>query len=122
MRVLSTTLCCAALATTAAFVAPGDDLFPTDSRLDVHEGLVTDTVDHHKGTGERAVYWCLADEYRQVAQATGAERISQAAGRAADAYEQAAPPESAYAEMGWRSGDQITVTFGDGETCTTVVR
>ena len=83
---------------------------------------MTDTADHPRGTAERAVYWCLADEYRQVARVTGAERISHAAGRVADAYEQAAPPESAYAEMGWRSGNQITVTFGDGETCTTVVR
>ena len=120
MRALLTALCGAALAATAAFTAPGADVparVPPDAcRPPLDDSAAAPT------TAERAACWCLADEYRRVAEAAGAERISHAAARAADAYERAAPPESSWVGAGWRSGDRIAVALGDGATCTTVVR
>ena len=70
----------------------------------------------------RAAYWCLADRYRQVAEFASDERISENARRAAAGYERAAPTREQVAALGWRSGQAVTVTYGDDQTCETTVR
>lgn len=85
-------------------------------------GLFADRVGRPSTAEGRAAYWCLADAYRRVVGVVESESIARATHRAATAYERAAPPPSAFGGAGWREGDQITVTYGDGETCTTRVR
>ena len=70
----------------------------------------------------RAAYWCLADEYRRVAEATDDERIAHAARTAASRYDAAAPTAGQAEAAGWRAGQTVTVEVADGETCTTAVR
>lgn len=72
---------------------------------------------------ERAEYWCLADEYRSVAERASDPRVAAAARRAAEQYERAGPAPDEYDQVtDWRRGQRITVSLKGGRTCTTTVR
>ena len=70
----------------------------------------------------RAEYWCLADRYRHVAEFASDEQIVENARRAAAGDERAAPTREQVAALGWRSGQTVTVAYGDDQTCETTVR
>ena len=85
-------------------------------------GLVANEVGRPSEPEGRAAHWCLADQYRQVAEFASDERIAESARRAAAGYERAAPTREQVAALGWRSGQTVTVAYGDDQTCETTVR
>ncbi len=70
----------------------------------------------------RAAFWCQADLYRSIAEATSDERIARRAEGAAARYERAAPTPQQRDMAGWRPGERIVVGLDGGATCTTTVR
>ncbi|OZC02363.1 hypothetical protein BSZ36_04850 [Rubricoccus marinus] len=80
-----------------------------------------ESVGSPRGVRARAVYWCLADDFREIA-AIGDSRVTSLARRAAEQYARSAPGREAYIfETDWKPGDTIRVTSGE-VSCTTRVR
>lgn len=71
----------------------------------------------------RFAYWCLADEYRRVAVVAGDAHTAQRARAAADRYDRLGPGDALRDALGaLKPGETVTAPFGEGRTCTTVVR
>ena len=84
-------------------------------------GLIADAVGRPSSLTGRFAYWCLADEYRNVAAVTSGS-IAQAARRAAAQYERAGPSRDAYFLEGYRPGQTVTASLGAYGSCSTRVR
>ena len=84
-------------------------------------GLKAQRIGQPQGARQRAVYWCLADDFSAVA-GLGDVAVSDLARRQARTYEEAAPRREEYIfSTDWRPGDTVRVTSGS-VTCTTRVR
>ena len=84
-------------------------------------GLIADAVGRPTSLTGRFAYWCLADEYRNVAAVTSGT-IAQAARRAAAGYERAGPSRESYFLEGYRPGQTVTASLGAYGSCSTRVR
>ncbi len=84
-------------------------------------GLIADAVGRPSSLTGRFAYWCLADEYRNVAAVTSGS-IAQAARRAAAQYERAGPSRESYFLEGYRPGQTVTASLGAYGSCSTRVR
>lgn len=86
-------------------------------------GLMAAAVGRPSTTAGRAAYWCLADQYRNVAASTNDSRIASQARRAAAQYDRAGPSREQYfLDPGWRPGQSVTASLGSFGSCTTRVR
>ncbi|MDT0631622.1 hypothetical protein [Rubrivirga litoralis] len=84
-------------------------------------GMIADAVGRPSSLTGRFAYWCLADEYRNVAAVTSG-RIADAARRAAAGYERAGPSRESYFLEGYRPGQTVTASLGAYGSCSTRVR
>ena len=84
-------------------------------------GLIADAVGRPSSLTGRFAYWCLADEYRNVAAVTSGS-IAQTARRTAARYEQAGPSREQYFLEGYRPGQSVSASLGAYGRCTTRVR
>ena len=84
-------------------------------------GLIADAVGRPSSLTGRFAYWCLADEYRNVAAVTSGS-IAQAARRAAAQYERAGPSRESYFLEGYRPGQTVSASLGAYGSCSTRVR
>ena len=84
-------------------------------------GLIADAVGRPTALTGRFAYWCLADEYRNVAAVTSGT-VAQAARRAAAGYERAGPSRESYFLEGYRPGQTVTASLGAYGSCSTRVR
>lgn len=85
-------------------------------------GLIADAVGRPSTLRGRFAYWCLADEYRQVAAVASDSRIASAARRAAAQYDRAGPSREQYFLEGFQPGQTVTASLGAYGSCTTRVR
>ena len=85
-------------------------------------GLIADAVGRPSSLTGRFAYWCLADEYRNVAAVTSDTRIANAARRAAAGYERSGPSRESYFLEGYRPGQTVTASLGAYGSCSTRVR
>lgn len=85
-------------------------------------GLIANSVGRPNSLRGRFAYWCLADEYRQVAALATDGSIASAARRAAAQYERAGPSREQYFLEGFRPGQTVTASLGAFGSCTTRVR
>ncbi|WP_424519029.1 hypothetical protein [Rubrivirga sp.] len=84
-------------------------------------GLFGQRIGRPTSIPSRAAFWCAADVYRRISGDTFGSIAAQSR-RAAAQYERAAPTLSDAVEVGWESGERITVVLEDGGTCYTTVR
>ena len=97
-------------------------VFPSHGpSLYARAGLIADAVGRPSSLTGRFAYWCLADEYRNVAAVTSG-RTAQAARRAAAGYERAGPSRESYFLEGYRPGQTVTASLGAYGSCSTRVR
>ena len=85
-------------------------------------GLIAQSVGTQRSLRGRFAYWCLADEYRNVAARTTDSRIAGLARTAAARYERAAPTREQYFLEGYSPGQTVTASLGAYGSCTTRVR
>ena len=97
-------------------------VFPSHGpSLYARAGLIADAVGRPSSLTGRFAYWCLADEYRNVAAVTSGT-IAQAARRAAAGYERAGPSRESYFLEGYRPGQTVRASLGAYGSCSTRVR
>lgn len=70
----------------------------------------------------RFAYWCVADEFRNVAARTTDSRIASLARTAAARYERSAPTREQYFLEGYSPGQSVSPSLGAYGRCTTRVR
>ncbi len=70
----------------------------------------------------RFAYWCLADEYHNVAERVADDRLAQNARRAAQRYEEAAPRREEFEPGGFQRGQTVWASLRAYGSCSTVVR
>ncbi len=85
-------------------------------------GLIANSVGTQRSLRGRFAYWCLADEYRNVAARTTDSRIASLARTAAARYERAAPTREQYFLEGYSPGQTVSASLGAYGSCSTRVR
>lgn len=70
----------------------------------------------------RFAYWCVADEFRNVAARTTDSRIANLARTAASRYERAGPTREQYFLQGFSPGQTVSASLGAYGSCSTRVR
>ncbi len=85
-------------------------------------GLMAQSVGTQRSLRGRFAYWCLADEYRNVAARTTDSRIASLARTAAARYERAAPTREQYFLEGFEPGQTVSASLGAYGSCSTRVR
>ena len=83
---------------------------------------MADAVGRPTSVRGRFAYWCLADQFRNVAASTNDSRIAGAARRAAAQYDRSGPSREQYFLEGFSPGQSVSSSLGAYGSCTTRVR